>query len=169
MKNPLHVEWDIVIEASLKIPNQDSAVLVPLSMQHGEVHILLTKRSEHLRTYPGHWVFPGGRVDDTDGCITTTALRESQEEIGLSPQDVNILGLFNDINLGQTKTMTPVIGLIPHDTKLTPNPDEVSQIIQLPLKYLYSHRNGDTCILKDIELREKTAQIALKLYNKLQF
>ena len=111
-----------------------AAVLLPLTVKNGDVHILLTKRSSHLRSHPGSVSFPGGKRDDTDHSDVQTALREAEEEIGLPPDSVRVLGILSrGITLPNT-VVYPVVGLIPNDFKPRINPTEVEFAFYMPLK-----------------------------------
>src|SRR5512135_2908396 len=73
-----------------------AAVLIPLFPKQGEYHILLTKRTEHLNHHRGEISFPGGRAEPDDTDLIQTALRETWEEVGIEPDDVEILGVLDD-------------------------------------------------------------------------
>ena len=85
--------------------------------------------------------FPGGRMDDTDADLTETALREAQEEIGLDPSAVTILGDMPDHETVTHYTVTPIVGLIPSDLTLVPEPGEVAEIFHVPLSHVLNVRN----------------------------
>src|SRR3977135_350880 len=71
---------------------KDAAVLVALYLDQGELRVVLTRRREDLRRHPGEISFPGGRHDHTDADLIATALREAHEEVGLSPESVQVVG-----------------------------------------------------------------------------
>ncbi|KAH9515485.1 Peroxisomal coenzyme A diphosphatase nudt7 [Bulinus truncatus] len=111
-----------------------AAVLLPLSVRNGEIFILLTKRSKHLRNHPSAVSFPGGMREKTDVSDIETALREAEEEIGLPPDNVQILAvLTRGVTLPNT-VVYPVVGLIPTDFVPKPNPMEVEYAFFMPLK-----------------------------------
>ncbi|CAG5124795.1 unnamed protein product [Candidula unifasciata] len=111
-----------------------AAILLPIAVHHGEVVILLTKRSKDLRSHPSATVFPGGMRDHTDSSDIATALREAEEEIGLPQHCVQVLGvLTRGITLPNT-VVYPVVGLIPNDFVPFVNPSEVEFAFYMPLK-----------------------------------
>ena len=97
--------------------------------------ILLARRPQHVHQ-GGLWEFPGGKVDDTDRDVVDTALRESQEEVGLAPDQVQVLGTITDYVTGTAFIVTPVVGLVNPGHSLTPNPDEVASVFEVPLAFL---------------------------------
>jgi 8-oxo-dGTP pyrophosphatase MutT (NUDIX family) len=113
-----------------------SAVLIPLFLKNGSYHILFTKRTENLQHHRGEVSFPGGvrHIDDTD--ILHTALRETSEEVGIAPEDVDILGVLDDVLTIHNYLVTPYVGFIAAEHQLRINPDEVERIIEVPLSFL---------------------------------
>lgn len=116
-------------------PPVAAAVLVPF-VSGPTSTLLLTKRNERLRRHAGQVSFPGGRIDPEDRNATEAALREAQEEIGLRPADVDVLGLAGDFITGTGFRITPVIGILPQGLKLTPSPIEVEAVFEFPLATL---------------------------------
>jgi 8-oxo-dGTP pyrophosphatase MutT (NUDIX family) len=112
-----------------------AAVLIGIVMRD-EPTVLLTQRTAHLSTHSGQIAFPGGKVDDTDRDVVDTALRESQEEVGLAPDQVQVLGTITDYVTGTAFIVTPVVGLVNPGHSLTPNPDEVASVFEVPLAFL---------------------------------
>ncbi|MBC7802004.1 MAG: CoA pyrophosphatase [Gemmatimonadaceae bacterium] len=115
--------------------------LVPAAVLVGIVHgprpgILLTKRAAHLKSHPGQVAFPGGRVEASDASVEAAALREAQEEIGLSPGDVELAGCLPDYATGSGFRITPVLALMPDGLRLVPDRAEVDAIFILPLSVL---------------------------------
>lgn len=132
------LEWtpDIVRERSFAQREPAlAAVLIGIVMRD-EPTVLLTQRTAHLSTHSGQVAFPGGKVDDTDRDVVDTALRESQEEVGLAPEQVQVLGTITDYVTGTAFIVTPVVGLINPGHTLTPNPDEVASVFEVPLAFL---------------------------------
>lgn len=116
-----------------------AAVLVPVL--HGPAPgILLTKRTAHLTSHAGQVAFPGGRIDPEDADAEAAALREAEEEIGLDPARVELLGRLPDYVTGTGYRVTPVLGLLGArldlHRDLTPSPEEVEAVFQLPLAVL---------------------------------
>jgi 8-oxo-dGTP pyrophosphatase MutT (NUDIX family) len=112
-----------------------AAVLVGIVMR-SQPTVLLTRRTAHLSTHSGQVAFPGGKVDDTDADVAATALREAQEEVGLDPGHVEVLGSLSEYVTGTAFIVTPVVALISPDHVITPNPDEVDQVFEVPLPFL---------------------------------
>ena len=116
-------------------PAVAAAVLVPVV--HGErPGILLTKRAATLKSHAGQVAFPGGRVERTDASIEAAALREAQEEVGLQPRDVELVGRLPDYLTGSGFRISPVLALLPDGLVLTPAESEVEAIFTLPLSVL---------------------------------
>ncbi|HYP22929.1 MAG TPA: CoA pyrophosphatase [Actinomycetota bacterium] len=110
-----------------------AAVLIPVVAEE-EPSVLFTLRTETVRSHKGQISFPGGSIDPTDRSARAAALREAQEEIGLDPSLVEIVG-----ELDTTPTfvsgfvISPFVGLLSETPPLTPNPDEVAEVLQVPL------------------------------------
>lgn len=113
-------------------PPVAAAVLVPLVLGP-EPSVLLTRRSAALARHAGQVSFPGGRIDPGDISPEAAALREAEEEIGLDPSRVELVGRLRDQFTGSGFCITPVVGLLPPDLALCPAPDEVEAIFHLPL------------------------------------
>ena len=112
-----------------------AAVLVPIVMRERPM-LLLTERTTHLSTHSGQVAFPGGRRDDTDIDDAHTALREAQEEIGLEPSLVEIVGQLPTYTTGSQFIVTPVVGLVDPGHRLTLNAFEVADAFEVPLEFL---------------------------------
>ena len=112
-----------------------AAVLVPL-VQHERPTLLLTQRTDHLSTHSGQVAFPGGRVDDGDADAVAAALREAEEEIGLPPSHVEVLGTLPTYVTGTAFVVTPVVALVRPGFTLRPNPHEVQDAFEVPLDWL---------------------------------
>ena len=113
----------------------DAAVLVPMVARDGGVNLLFTQRTPHLAAHAGQISFPGGRVEATDAGREDTALRETEEEIGLARRHVTVLGTLPEYPLPSGFRITPVVGWIeaPFDTH--PDPFEVADIFEIPLAH----------------------------------
>ena len=112
-----------------------AAVLIPLVMRN-ELMLLLTQRTDNLSTHAGQIALPGGRTDDTDVDAVDTALREAEEEIALPRSHVEVLGNLPTYVTGTAFIVTPVVALVRPDFTLTPNPEEVAEVFEVPLQYL---------------------------------
>ncbi len=113
-----------------------AAVLVPLIAAETGTRVILTRRAAHLAAHAGQISFPGGRVDDTDSCVIGAALREAEEEIGLDPHAVDILGQMGTYLTVTGYLVTPVVAAITASVALRANPDEVDDIFTVPLSFL---------------------------------
>jgi 8-oxo-dGTP pyrophosphatase MutT (NUDIX family) len=118
-----------------------AAVLVPIVMRGTDPTVLLTQRTAHLSTHSGQIAFPGGKVDTEDASIQATALREAQEEVGLDPRHVQVIGQLPVYITGSAFWVTPVIALVSPDMTLTPNADEVDAVFEVPLAFLMDPAN----------------------------
>jgi 8-oxo-dGTP pyrophosphatase MutT (NUDIX family) len=111
-----------------------SAVLVPLLAVDGALHVLFTRRAASLPHHQGQVAFPGGSRDAEDADVEATALREANEEIGLRPADVRVLGLLDDIETVASRFLiTPVVGVVPHPYPWRPAAHEVDAIFTVPV------------------------------------
>lgn len=112
-----------------------AAVLLPIVLRPNPT-VLLTLRTPHLSTHSGQIAFPGGKVDETDADPTSAALREAQEEIGLEPHFVEVIGQLPLYVTGSAFHITPVVALISPGFTLKANPYEVADIFEVPLAFL---------------------------------
>jgi 8-oxo-dGTP pyrophosphatase MutT (NUDIX family) len=117
-----------------------AAVLIPLVMRD-ELTLLLTERAGNMSTHSGQVAFPGGRTDNTDHDAVDTALREAHEEIGLSRDHVEVLGILPTYVTGTAFIITPVVALVRPGFILQPNPSEVADIFEVPLHHLMNPAN----------------------------
>jgi 8-oxo-dGTP pyrophosphatase MutT (NUDIX family) len=113
-----------------------AAVLVGLVPREDGLHVLLTRRTEHLRDHAGQISFPGGRSEPEDGSAEATALREAQEEVGLQPAQVEVLGRLPEYTTITRFVVTPVVALVQPTLQLHPDPHEVAEAFEVPLPFL---------------------------------
>lgn len=118
-----------------------SAVLIGLLPSRQGMQILLTRRTDHLKHHAGQISFPGGHCEDFDTSRAATALREAQEEIGLDPAKVVVLGQLPDFGTPSGFRITPVVGLLEGDVSLTPDAFEVAEVFEVPLAFLANPLN----------------------------
>ncbi len=121
-------------------PTRHAAVLVPILLRD-PLTVLLTRRADQLSSHAGQVAFPGGKVDDEDEDAVAAALREAEEEVGLAPDRVEVLGQLPDYLTGTAYRITPVVALVPADVRLKPNPQEVAELFEVPLAFLMDPAN----------------------------
>jgi len=111
----------------------DAAVMVPLVHRPEGVQLLLTQRTAHLSDHAGQISFPGGRVEAHDRSREETALRETEEEIGIRRESVTLLGRLPEYEVPSGFRITPVVAWIEPPFDLTPDPFEVAAVFEVPL------------------------------------
>lgn len=114
-----------------------SAVLAPLFDHEGEAHVVLTRRSLALRAHAGEVSFPGGRAEDGDADLVATALREAEEEVGLDPASVEVVGELDHLaTITSGSFIVPYVGILPGHPDLRPTSAEVDQVLHVALSEL---------------------------------
>ena len=122
-----------------------AAVLVPLLTIEGVCHILFIRRSRQVANHKGEISFPGGLCEKEDGGPEATALRETDEEIGIAPRQVTVLGMADDCETVSTRYLvSPVVGVISGPYVFTPCEREVAEVITIPVNHLLAGENGRT-------------------------
>ena len=120
---------------------KSAAVLVPLVERSDGITVLLTQRTDHLANHAGQVSFPGGGAEQQDADPVATALRETEEELGLASSYIEIAGF---LDLYQTVTgflVTPVVGFVKPEFDLRPDPFEVAEVFEVPLSFVLDPRN----------------------------
>ena len=117
-----------------------AAVLVAI-VDRPEPTVILTLRPETMRKHPGQISFPGGRIDPDDDGPVAAALREAEEEIGLPPAAVEIIGIADIYRTVTGFEVTPVVGVVPPDLPISPHPGEVAAVFEATLDYLLNPAN----------------------------
>jgi len=117
-------------------PASSAAVLLPLVMREQGLHVLLTRRTAHLRKHAGQISFPGGRSEDTDAGPEVTALRETEEEIGIPRARIELIGSLPVYTTVTSFQVTPVVGLLRPDFSLRLHAGEVAEAFEVPLQFL---------------------------------
>lgn len=118
-----------------------AAVLFPIVEREGRHTVLLTQRTAHLRDHAGQISFPGGRVEPVDLSPVDTALRETEEEIGLSRERIQVLGFLPEYRTGTGFRVTPVVALVLPPFDIQPDPFEVAEVFEVPLAFLLDPAN----------------------------
>src|ERR1700688_5325235 len=114
-----------------------AAVLIPIFELDGDLHLVYIRRSDHVESHRGQVAFPGGRVDSIDETLLHTALREAQEEGGIEPASVDVLGgIEGTVARTSEIHVTPFIGVIPASDGLRADPREVAAIFFVPMRAL---------------------------------
>jgi len=158
-----------------------AGVLAPLFCLGKEPHLLFTKRTMMVKDHRGQISFPGGVRDAFDADLMVTALRETQEEIGLDPQAVEVLGSLKPITTITGYWVTAFVGRIPYPYEFQPNPQEVERLLILPLEgfcapgcwnsgeYNYRGKTTQVCCWRhdDTVIWGATARIVLNLLARL--
>jgi 8-oxo-dGTP pyrophosphatase MutT (NUDIX family) len=127
----------------LEGPPRPAAVLIPLLWENDGWQLLFTRRNADLPEHSGQVAFPGGRADPGDTSPEQTALREAEEEIGIDPEDVRILGRLHDYLTITNYRVTPVVGVIPWPYPLRLANEEVSRAFTIPLDWLADPANHE--------------------------
>ena len=120
-----------------------AAVLAPVVDRGGDPHVLFTKRAEHLSSHPGQMSFPGGGEESVDDDLVDTALREANEEIGLRPEEADVVGRLDDVPTVSEFAVTPFVGTAP-DREYYPNDGEVAEIALLSVAELTDLSNYES-------------------------
>lgn len=118
-----------------------ASVLIAVVTHADTPTLLLTQRTAHLKHHSGQIAFPGGSAEEHDDGAIATALREAHEEIGLSPEKVEIIGSLPEYHTVTGYLVTPVVGLVEPGIALLPDPAEVAEIFEVPLGFLMDPRN----------------------------
>jgi len=118
-----------------------AAVLFPIVLRDDGHTVLLTQRTAHLRDHAGQVSFPGGRVEDEDPSPVHTALRETEEEIGLAREHIEVLGFLPEYRTGTGFRVTPVVGLVKPPFELRLDAFEVAEAFEVPLDFLLDPAN----------------------------
>ena len=135
VRSPILIGGDVLDEEAAAVGITPAAVLVPV-VDRPEPTVILTLRPETMRKHAGQVSFPGGRIDPGDDGPVAAALREAEEEIGLSPAAVDVIGVADRYRTVTGFEVTPVVGIIPPGLDLRPHPGEVAAVFEAPLHYL---------------------------------
>ena len=137
------IRWEGLAKTNWDSKLIPAAVLVPLIRLQNQWHLVYTLRSVRLHDHSGQVSFPGGSWEPADPSLIETALRESQEEIGLNPGSVHVLGCMAQVAMITRFVVTPVVGIVDWPTPLTVNPDEVDRVFSIPLDWLADPENQE--------------------------
>ena len=127
------------------VSNRPAAVLIAVHFYQGELHVIFTKRAEHLTHHAGEISFPGGKCEVNDDSIFYTAMREAQEEIGLPISNIEVIGQLPNFKTISGFEVTPILASVKQSIDITKeliiDQNEVSEVFQVPLSYLMDERN----------------------------
>jgi 8-oxo-dGTP pyrophosphatase MutT (NUDIX family) len=135
---------EFVVEPELNADQREpvpAAVLLPMVLRQNQLNLLLTLRTAHLNDHAGQISFPGGRVDAEDTDPVATALRETEEEIGLSRRHIEVIGCLPDYQTGTGFRVTPVAALVHPPFELEADSFEVAEIFEVPMAFLMNGAN----------------------------
>ena len=118
-----------------------AAVLVPLIDRHDAMSVLLTQRTPHLSAHAGQISFPGGRIEESDHDAVAAALRDTEEEVGLPRERVNVVGRLDTYVTGTGFEIAPIVGLVDPPFPLAIDPFEVAEAFEVPLAFILDRRN----------------------------
>jgi 8-oxo-dGTP pyrophosphatase MutT (NUDIX family) len=118
-----------------------AAVLMPIILREPSPTVLFTQRASALKNHAGQISFPGGRLETSDGSPIAAALREAQEEVGLDPAFVTVIGFLPDHIIGSGFRVTPVVAFVRPGFSLTPDEREVQETFEVPLDFLFDPAN----------------------------
>ncbi len=122
----------------------DAAVLVGLILRGDVTSVLLTRRNAGMRQHGGQVSFPGGRIDASDGDAVAAALRETFEEVGVPPDQITPLGLLDPLVTISGFRVMPVVALVDATYHARPDPAEVAEVFEVPLRFLLARENLST-------------------------
>ena len=132
--------------------NGRAAVLIPIFQRNREHFLLLTRRTQKVETHKGEISFPGGMTETESEPLSQTVLRETREELGLAPSHVRLLGQFDEYLSINGLIVTPFVGWIDPPVDLSPNPDEVEEVLQVPFSLFQDKTN------LRVEIRQRFSQ-----------
>lgn len=160
IRNKLAAHPRKIIDGSTGTP---AGVLIPLFEKRGDVHVLLTLRTNTVASHKGQISFPGGGSESGDSDITETALRETVEEVGIEPTSVEVLGLMDDVVAVSNHIVTPVVGVIPYPYRYKISTEEIAEVIEAPLDFFVDTRN---CRLETRAYRGKEIPVYFYQYKE---
>jgi 8-oxo-dGTP pyrophosphatase MutT (NUDIX family) len=134
----LNPDW-----VDLPAPLKPAAVLAPIVRRPDGWTMLFTQRTNETPSHPGQISFPGGRVQESDADAVETALRETEEEIGLARHFIEPLGAWDRYNTGTGFSVTPIVGFVEPGFELKLDPREVADVFETPLAFLMDPANHE--------------------------
>jgi 8-oxo-dGTP pyrophosphatase MutT (NUDIX family) len=140
---PLPVGSDFSLSGIVPLPEKYRAasVLVPIVNRTPDVTILLTQRTEDMPSHAGQVAFPGGRRQDSDADAVATALRETEEEVGLDRKFIDVIGSYDLYRTGTGYEITPIVGIVTPGFTTRADPREVADVFEVPLGHFLDESN----------------------------
>ena len=140
-------DFDLAPEVRAALPPnrklRPAAVLCPIVERPDGYHVILTRRADHLSKHAGQIAFPGGKVDTTDASPMAAALREAHEEIGLTADEVEVLGAIDRYETSTSFIITPVVGIVAPTFRPIAHDGEVAEVFETPLSFLMDPANHE--------------------------
>jgi 8-oxo-dGTP pyrophosphatase MutT (NUDIX family) len=139
MLDPTWIQESLASHPARTIEREElrpAAVLLPLFVREEQDALLFTRRTENLHHHRGEVAFPGGKRQAEDADLLATALRETEEEVGIAPADVTVLGRLDDFISIHGYRVSPFVGTIPRPDSLRVNPEEIAEVFEVPLDTL---------------------------------
>ena len=127
----------------MRDPLTPASVLVPLVIREEGLNLMLTLRTAHLNDHAGQVSFPGGRVEDDDRDVVDTALRETEEEVGLDRQNIRTLGQLDPYITRTGFHVTPIVGIVQPPFDLQPDSFEVEEVFEVPFSFFMDRGNHE--------------------------
>ena len=126
-------------------PLQQASVLIGFVKRTTGLHVIFTRRAEHLKHHPGQISFPGGKFEEEDGCLQNTALREAHEEVGIRTHDVEIIGQLPPLMTVSQFTVTPIVAFVDPHYPIQTDPNEVAEVFEVPAHILLDPKQLHSC------------------------
>ncbi len=133
--------WPEPMREQLSGTLKPAGVLIPIIERSTELSVLLTQRSAELKHHAGQVSFPGGRMEEHDVSVAATALRETEEEVGIASRYISVLGYLQTMPTITGYAVTPVVGMVSADAELAIDCTEVEYTFEVPLSFLLDKSN----------------------------
>ncbi|MEQ1754611.1 MAG: CoA pyrophosphatase [Micropepsaceae bacterium] len=130
-------------ESKARVALRPAAVLVPIVERDQCLSVIFTRRADHLARHAGQVSFPGGRVNEGEANAIDAALRETEEEVGLSRMYVEVIGELDRYETGTGFSIQPIVGLVSDGFELKIDPSEVAEVFEVPLRFLMDRQNHE--------------------------
>ncbi len=140
---PLPVGSDFSLNGIVPAPEKyrPASVLVPIVARTPDITILLTQRTEDMPSHAGQVAFPGGRRHESDADDVATALRETEEEVGIGQDFIEVIGSYDHYQTGTGYEITPIVGIVTPGFTVRADPREVAAVFEVPLDHFLDERN----------------------------